>query len=290
MLSTLNITPDKTHCGNIGHAVKNFHESCLLAKQYGFQQVNYDLVTDPSTVADIQSALNETQVQIACFGFTPKIFEADNTIYEESLKQFEDALPKAAELNLNIALAYLPPFTEQLPFHELFQLSASRLKLIKPLLEQYNLKIGFEFIGSTEPRQQASYDFIHTIDGVRCLIAAADIVAHGGFKLDIHHWQYSGATWVDLQHLRPDEILYVELSDSNLDYSYDSMPEFDRELPFTNGNTAIELFLKQLKRKNYQGPVAIETFNKNIASMSLNQALSITQQSMNKVMDYYRSI
>ena len=41
----------------------------------------------------------------------------------------------------------------------------------------------------TETRIHSKYDFIHTIDGVRCLISAADLYQNAGFKLDIHHWR-----------------------------------------------------------------------------------------------------
>ena len=42
-----------------------------------------------------------------------------------------------------------------------------------PVLEQHGLRVGLEFIGAFGLRRVREHAFVHTIEGVRALIAAA---------------------------------------------------------------------------------------------------------------------
>nr|VFJ71307.1 MAG: hypothetical protein BECKFW1821C_GA0114237_102638 [Candidatus Kentron sp. FW] len=149
-------------------------------------------------------------------------------------------------------------------------------------MKKYDIKIGFEFIGPTETRRNTKYDFIHTMDGTRALIAASDLYGYGGFKFDVHHWQNSGAGVLDIHHLDPEYLLYIELNDGLKGYDIFTMPEFERELPFETGVTDIKGFLRALHKKGYQGPVAVEPWNNEIKNMPLDKAVQVVKHSLDR--------
>jgi sugar phosphate isomerase/epimerase len=181
-------------------------------------------------------------------------------------------------------LCYLPPFAEKLNFNDNFLLVRDRLKKVKPLLQAYGLKLGLEFIGPTETRLHSKYDFIHTIDGVRCLIASADLYGLAGFKLDVHHWENSGAGLLGLKHLDIDYVLYVELNDGKIGYDRFTIPEFARELPLATHVTHVIEFLSELAKKDYAGPVTVEPWNEAIQQMGLEEAIKIVKASLDTVL------
>ena len=85
----------------------------------------------------------------------------------------------------------------------------------------------------------AGLDFVHTVEGVRCLAAAANIESHVGLKFDVHHWWATGAQLEELTCLLPSDIVYVELNDSFLKPIGSKLdtPEFLREQPGKVGNS-----------------------------------------------------
>ncbi len=268
------------HCGHIGHIVNDFEKMCHLAHQYQFEGINIDLSTINSVnIFECKQLLNKLNLKPVSFGIPVDLF-GSQIEFEQNLPKFELQAQQAHEIGCHLTLCYLPPFAEDLNFNDLFIQTSNRLRELKPILEKYEIKIGFEFIGPTETRRNTKYDFIHTIDGTRALIASAGLYGYAGLKFDVHHWQNSGAGLLDIHHLDLEYILYVELNDGLSGYDIFNIPEFERELPLTTGVTQIEDFLQALVQKGYQGPVAVEPWNQKIQNMPLEVAVKTVKQSL----------
>ena len=67
-------------------------------------------------------------------------------------------------------IAYLPPFSNEMRFDDYVKCFSKRMAALGPILDASGLELALEFIGPVESRVSARYDFVHTIDGVRCLI------------------------------------------------------------------------------------------------------------------------
>ncbi len=282
MYSVLNITDDITHCGNIGHVVNDFKTVCHLAHKYHFQGINVDFrYLNSSSITEGKQLLASLNLNPVAFDFPVKLFDSQKE-FEESVPEFESVAKKASEIGCHLTLCYLPPFSSKLNFNDRFIQTSNRLRELKYILERYDIKIGFEFIGPTETRRNTKYDFIHTIDGTRSLIASAGLYGYGGFKLDVHHWQNSGASVLDLHHLDLEYILYLELNDGLSGYDIFTIPEFQRELPFTTGVTKVKDFLKSLHKKGYRGPVVVEPWNQTIKNMPLEKAIQTVKDSLDQ--------
>ncbi len=270
------------HCGHIGHIVRDFPEICRLADKYQFEGVNIDLTgLNSFKIFQYKQIMNQFGLKPVSFGLPLDLFSSQKD-FEQKLPIFELQAKQANEIGCNLTLCYLPPFSNEINFNDLFIQTSNRLRDLHPILKENNLKIGFEFIGPTETRRHTKYDFIHTIDGTRALIASAGLYGYGGFKLDIHHWQNSGASILDIEHLDLEYILYVELNDGLCGYDIFTIPEFDRELPLATGVTKIEEFLTSLYKKGYSGPIAVEPWNKTIQNMSLEDATKAVKESFDK--------
>ncbi|MCX4028062.1 sugar phosphate isomerase/epimerase [Endozoicomonas sp. SM1973] len=286
MYSVLNVTDDITHCGNLGHVVNEVELACKLASSYGFDGINLDiarLIQKRFTVTDVKQLLGEYQLRPAAFSLDVDMYcRHSEQDYLKSLHTFAEQAAFAHQVGSDAALFYIPPFSDNLSFNDYFQLMVKRLKQLKPILIEHKIKIGFEFIGPVETRLTTHYDFIHTIDGVRALIASADLYGYAGFKLDVHHWQYSGAGLLDLKHLDTEYIVYVELNDALNGYHLFNMPEFTRELPLVTGVTDISGFIQSLKSKGYEGPVTVEPWNDVIKKMPLQEAIQTVKHSLDQ--------
>jgi sugar phosphate isomerase/epimerase len=277
------------HCGHIGHIVNDFEKICNLAHQHQFEGINIDLtVPNPLIISECKQLLSQLNLKPVSFGIPVNLFGSQKE-FEENLPEFELQAKQANEIGCHLTLCYLPPFADDRNFNDLFIQTTNRLRELKPILEKYDIKIGFEFIGPTETRRTTKYDFIHTIDGTRALIASAGLYGYGGFKLDVHHWQNSGAGLLDIHHLDLEYILYVELNDGLAGYDIFNIPEFERELPLTTGVTKIEYFLQALDRKGYRGPVAVEPWNQKIKNMPLEEAVKTVKQSLDKCLYLIKS-
>ena len=279
-LRTLNVTdaPGHTedpHCGSIGH-VLSFPESCRLAERYCFDAVNADRSflreQGPLRAVDLMKQHN---LQPGAFAFSAA-FNACYTDaeFEQSLTNFEKDLTLCREADFKRCVGYVQPSSDRLDYYDHFTLLSGRLKRIKPLLEAYDVRLGLEFIGPTTMRVHRNFDFIHTMDGLRSLIAAACAQHCVGLKLDALHWYTSGAGLLDIEKLSPEEVVYVEINDGlKGDYDRFTLPEFQRELPLATGTVNLVGMLQKLDAMGFQGPVVVEPWNAPLREMSSEDAV-----------------
>jgi sugar phosphate isomerase/epimerase len=281
MYTVLNVSNDLTHCGNIGHTSNDMLQIIEWAKEFHFSAVNFDFRTPSVSSLELKDALHEMRIKPCAFGLYCELFGTDQA-FEHGIAEFKVQALYAKTVGCKLAMCYIPPFSEEHPFDVLFRQTINRLGRLKPILLEHNIKIAFEFIGPTETRRSTPYDFIHTIDGVRALIAAAGLYGSAGLKLDVHHWYFSGAGLLDIQHLDLDYILYIELNDGLPGYDQFTMPEFERELPLTTGVTPVMPFLQALKEKGYSGPVSVEPWNAKIKTLPVTTAIPLIKSSLDE--------
>jgi sugar phosphate isomerase/epimerase len=282
MYSVLNITDDTTHCGNLGHVVRDFRAGCRLAHRHGFRGVNVDLSPGVRLeAAEYRRVLQESGLVPVAFGFPANLF-GTAAEFEQSVPEFEVQARLASAIGCRLTLCYIPPFSNGPNFNDLFLQTAERLRRLAPFLRRYGVGIGFEFIGPTETRRETPHDFIHTMDGTRALIAAAGIYGHAGFKFDVHHWRHSGAGPLDIHHCDLEYLLYVELNDGLPGHDAFTVPEFERELPLATGVNGVADFLRALRRKGYRGPVAVEPWNQVIKNLPLEDAVRAVKGALDR--------
>ena len=288
-LRTLNVTDapahtEEPHCGSMGH-VLSFPESCALAQKFGFDAVNADRDFLRQHGPESSRRLLEThRLEPGAFAFSAA-FNAyfSDTEFEQSLVPFEKDLSLAGQAGFRRCVGFVQPSSDQFTFYEHFTLLRRRLQRIAPLLEKHGIRLGLEFIGPTTMRLSPKFDFVHTIDGVRSLIAAADAQSQVGFKLDSLHWYASGAGLLDIEKLAAQEIVYVEINDG-LKGNYDrfTLPEFQRELPGATGAIDLDGMLAALDAIGFSGPVVVEPWNETLRSMPSSDAVHLVKAALDR--------
>jgi sugar phosphate isomerase/epimerase len=291
-LRTLNVTDapshtDDPHCGSIGH-VMSFPESCRLAEKYGFDAVNADRTyvreEGPPNAAAMMQRHN---IQPGAFAFSAAFNGCySDAEFEQSLTHFETDLAACREAGFTCCVGYVQPSSNRLDYYEHFALLSQRLKRIKPFLEAYDVRLGLEFIGPTTMRVQRKFDFIHTMDGLRSLIAAACAQNCVGLKLDALHWYTSGAGLLNIEKLSREEVVYVEINDGlKGDYNRFTLPEFQRELPSATGIINIVGMLQKLDDMGFQGPVVVEPWNTPLREMGPETAVKTVKRALDSCLD-----
>ena len=256
-----------------------------MAEKFEFDAVNLDRSYlknhGPAQVVDM---LKQYNLKPGAFAFSAAFNGCyTDTDFEKSLDEFEQDLALGSEAGFRRCVGYVQPSSEKLSYHAHFALLCRRLNRIKPLLEKYGVRLGLEFIGPTTMRLSRKYDFIHTLDGLRALIAAADAQKWVGFKLDAMHWYTSGAGLLDIEKLLPDEVVYVEINDG-LKGNYDrfSLPEFERELPGTTGTIDLTGLLARLDAVGFKGPIVVEPWNEPLRQMRPWDAIAKAKVSLDR--------
>jgi sugar phosphate isomerase/epimerase len=286
-LRTLNVTDapahtDEPHCGSIGHVLP-FPESCRLAEKFGFDAVNGDRAFLKANGPEKVSALlAQHNLKPAAFAFSAA-FNAcfSDAAFKKSLEGFEQDLSLGRQAGFKCCVGYVQPSSDSLNFHDHFRLLARRLKQVKKRLETYGVRLGLEFIGPTTMRLARRFDFIHTLDGLRSLIAAAGAENCVGLKLDAMHWHTSGGGLLDIEKRSPGEIVYVEINDG-LGGEYDrfTLPEFERELPGETGVIDVAGMLGALDAIGFGGPVVVEPWNATLRAMAPSDAIEKVKRAL----------
>ena len=280
-LRTLNVTDapahtEAPHCGSIGHVLA-FPESCRLAEKFGYDAVNADrLFLKEHGPGQVARLLKQHHIKPGAFAFSAALNACySDSAFEQSLTRFEQDLSLCREAGFTSCVGYVQPSSDTLSYYDHFALLLGRLKRIKPLLETYDVRLGLEFIGPTTMRVHRKFDFIHSMDGIRGLIAAANAQNRVGLKLDALHWYTSGAGLLDIEKLAPHEVVYVEINDG-LKGNYDrfTLPEFQRELPGAVGTIDVAGMLGKLDAIGFDGPVVVEPWNQQLREMPPADAIA----------------
>jgi sugar phosphate isomerase/epimerase len=186
--------------GSIG-LVLPFPEACSMAAKHGFDAVNLDMpFLAAHGPAAVREELEKHGLKPGAFRFCVKLTdEVSDAEFDTALRQFETEVPQAMAAGYTRSAMHLLPWScTDMPYGQHFRLTQRRLEAVAPILRETGLKVGLEFIGSYGLRRTRKFDFIHTIEGVRSLVAAAGVEAQVGLKLDSYHW-YRTAAVVSLE-------------------------------------------------------------------------------------------
>ena len=275
---------DGPHCGSLGHVLP-FPESCALAEQFGFDAVNADrdfLRSHGSEAMRSLLELHHLEPGVTAFSAAFNARFSDRE-FQQSLALFENDLFLASQAGFKRCVGFVQPSSNRFTFYEHFSLLCNRLQMVTPLLKTHGIRLGLEFIGPTSMRITPKHDFIHTLDGIRSLIAAADAKDHVGIKFDSLHWYASGAGLLDIDKLAPEEIVYVELNDGlKGNYNRFTLPEFQRELPGATGIINLDGMLAKLDSIGFCGPVVVEPWNEPLRQMVPSDAVRLAKEALDR--------
>ena len=209
----------------------------------------------------------------------PVQFRSDEKTFLKDYEELKINLPKLSTLKVPGFVTWIMPTNKKYNYFENFNIHKSRLKKVAMLLNDYNMRLGLEYVGPKTLMSRDKFPFIHTISELKTLIDAIDEKSIG-YLLDSFHMFCSEDTVDDYIFLESNDIVSVQINDAVLGRTVSEQLDLERNLPGVTGLINLKGFLKMLKSKDYNGCISVEPFNKNLNDMEENDKLKTVYDSI----------
>jgi sugar phosphate isomerase/epimerase len=250
-------------CGSIGVSADQ-QRAIELAHRHGFESVEpnggYLASLSAPQLENLRADLKTKGLTWGTAGL-PVEFRQDDARFHEGLRNLPKVAAGLARAEVSRVGTWLMPGHDSLTYLANFKQHARRLREVAQVLKDHRLRLGLEYVGTPSVRQPRRFPFVHTLAETRELLSE---IATGnvGVVLDSWHWFMAGETVADLQTLRPEDIVSVDLNDAPAGIPPAQQVDGRRELPLATGVIDVGAFLNALQASGYDGPLRAEPFNK----------------------------
>lgn len=265
-------------------------EYIALAQKHGFGGIEFGIeevvrLGRETSLEDVKALFNDAGVQPAAFGL-PVEWRKDDAAFQEGLKGLPELAQVAQAIGSTRVCTWLPPAINEDPLAFRNQTRA-RFTEIATVLGDYGIRFGLEWVGPRTlrhgPRAMGANEFIYNMPATLELIADIDSPHDNvGLLADSFHWFTTGATGADVAALRPEQVVHVHINDAP-DRPRDEQRDGERLLP-GEGVIDLKTFLGALQQIGYDGPVAVETFSKELPALGFDEAARRTALSVQSVL------
>ncbi len=259
----------------------DFETSLRLAAEAGFQGL------DPVGDFSAYGVARTMRRQYEAAGLTPGgwglpvEFRQDVSAFEESMRSLSRYAEAAQELGCLRCSTWVPSWSDELPYHDLWALWRDRFRAIAEVLAMFDCRLGLEFLGPKTLRVGHRYEFIHTLPEMMEMVR--DVGQNVGLLLDSWHWYTAGGTVEEIRGLTDEDVVYVHVNDAPAGIPVDEQVDNVRCLPGETGVIDIAGFLGALRNIGYTGPVTAEPFVPRLAELPPEQAARETGEAMAKI-------
>jgi sugar phosphate isomerase/epimerase len=271
-------------CAAIGVRVPQ-REAAELAAAHGFETVGAQ-AADLEALGEAETAELLGFMNAKGLGWGAANLAVDFRRDDETFRRTSEGLPGFARALKRAGVervgTWLSPASDTLTYRQNFAAVSARLRETARVLEgEAGLRLGLEYVGPKTAWASRRYPFLHTLAETRELIAEIGR-PNVGLVLDSWHWWLAGDTVADLQALRNEDVVAVDLNDAPAGIPKDQQIDNARELPLATGEIPVAAFLGALVHIGYDGPVRAEPFNKALAARPRQQAVAATAAAMKK--------
>jgi sugar phosphate isomerase/epimerase len=267
--------------GPIGVKVP-FAEAARLAQKHGFGGLAVGIQEVNELGAATVRRILADHGLIGTAAGLPTNFREDDAKFEASLAE----LPAYAEAMANIGcyrlITWLKPWHETLPYADAWAQLRERSARICEVLAQYKIDYGLEFVGPYTSRKGKPNPFIYSLPEMLKLIAEVG-APNMGVLLDCWHWYTAGDTAADLERLTDRLVTAVHVNDAPAGIARDDQVDNKREMPGATGVIDMGVFMGTLSKIGYTGPVIVEPFSDWVRSLSAEEAVAATMESLKRI-------
>ncbi len=260
--------------GAVGVKPANLDAAIALASKHEFQGLEFNArevaqLADQDSAASVRRRFEDAGLRPAGFGLP-----VDWRTTEENWQRGRSELPRlaaaAAGLGATRCFTWIMPSSDERPYEENYRFHVERFTPIARILAQHQCRLGLEFIGPKTLRDARKYPFIYRLHDMLAL--GKEIGPNVALLLDSWHWYTSGAGVVDIQTIKPDEVVYVHVNDAPSGVPVDEQVDNVRALPGETGVIDIVGFLRALQTIGYTGPLVAEPFKKELNELPSDDA------------------
>jgi sugar phosphate isomerase/epimerase len=200
----------------------------------------------------------------------PVEFRKDEATFRAGLAKLEEAAPFCAAVGCPRFMTYIHASSET-PKDELRRLYKKRLTEIASIMARSHCRLGLEFSGPLQFRNELPNVFIYKMNDM--LELAKECGSNVGLTLDSWHWYNGGGTIADIVAAGKDRIVVVHFDDApNL--PADQQRDNQRLLP---GKGVIDLtgFLRALQKIGYEDSLSVEVFGAGLKELPPEQSAKL---------------
>ncbi len=270
-------------CGAIGVKASQTRAIDLAAK-HGFESVeahsSYLAELSDGELEALKTDLKKKRLVWGTSGLSVD-FRKDEDTFRKGLKELPGLAAGLQRAGVKCVNTWVMPCHDELTYLENFKQHSNRLRKICKVLEDYDLRIGIEYVGTATLLAARKYPFLHTMAEALELI---DTIGTGnaGIVLDSWHWWQAGDSIADIERLNKQDIILVDLNDAPAGIEKKLQLDGKRELPLATGTIDAKGFLNALVKIGYDGPVRAEPFNQSLRDLEDDPACKATVDSLKK--------
>ena len=268
----------------LGFPSRSIKDDIPLAVKYGYGGIYYDIKKESSEIdpAEFSDLLAKNNLINGGFGL-PVEFRKSREIFETDLASMKAYCEFAKKTGSTRCTTWLMPCHDTLDYKSNFDQHRERLGEVAKLLEEYSIRLGFEFVGPSSLRKGKAHEFIHDLDGLNELIKAIG-TSNLGYLLDVFHWDLAGQVFADFRKIPNAEwVVMAHINDAPKGRSMEEQLDQQRELPGATGVLRITEFMKGLQNLKYDGPVLVEPFYAPLKAIAFENAVKAAKAGMDKV-------
>jgi sugar phosphate isomerase/epimerase len=258
--------------------------SIALASKYGFESVeaqsSYLAGLSKGQLNDLKGDMKDKNLSWGSSGL-PVDFRKDRAKFEEGLKELPRLAAGLKRAGVTRVNTWLMPSHTNLTYNENFKQHTRRLWEVAKILQDNDLRLGFEYVGTTTLLIRAKYPFIHTLAETQELCAAIG-TNNVGYVLDSWHWWQAGDSADAIKKLDPASITLVDLNDAPKGVDKQQQQDGQRELPMATGVIDLKPFMEALIHIGYEGPARAEPFNQPLRDLDDDAASKATIKALKK--------
>jgi len=272
--------------GHIGVRA-NQRQALEYAVKYGFDSITPSLGEfEKKSTSEIREWIEIMKSEGIKYGTggLPTNFRRD----ENQFKQDMERLPKQAgilrQLGVKRIATWIMPGHNELTYLQKFNQLKRRFREIANVLNDYDIRLGLEFVGPRTTRSRFRFPFICSHIGMMELVEAIG-TGNVGLLLDSWHWYTAHGTVEELLKLSNKDIVHIHVNDAPSGIPVDKQVDNRRKLPVTTGVIDMKGFINALVKIGYDGPVECEPFDQELRRMDDNAALEKTIMSLKRIWD-----
>lgn len=239
--------------------------SVKLASEYGFVGVDLRLTRYLGWLENYGAErfvdhMKAHRVRAGYGSMLTRTLAASADEWDHMIEQLPRIASLAQQLGFSRAGVVVLPFDDRLDYAANRKRHLDRLGQVAPVLADHGIRVGLEYVSPKSRRADATFTFVHDLEGMLELIGDAK-QPNVGLMLDSFHWHAAGESVDDLAQLSPEQVVVVHLNDAPEGVLAEAMDIRQRCLPGETGEINLDGFIGALAGMGYDGPATAEPTN-----------------------------
>lgn len=176
--------------------------------------------------------------------------------FQADLKGLDELAAFAANAKVSACTTQVLPGSDDLPYHENFEMHRTRLAQIADALAKHNIRLAIGFQAAAARRTSRHFQFIQEANSLAMLLKSVGS-PNAGLWLDTWDWNVGGGTADTLRALGIGRVAYVTVADVPADADRSNLSEERRLLPAEDGTAQLPEIFAALRQAGYQGPITL---------------------------------